>query len=194
VDEGYEGPHCSYSPILINLESNSASDHLTSAENGVWFDIAARGVAARVAWTRKGSYVAFLVLDRNGNGVVDNGSELFGTATRKRDGTLEANGFEALAEFDDNGDGRVDVGDAAYASLRLWVDLNHNGRSESNEILTLEQAGIEALYTGYSESRRQDPHGNWYRYRGTVLMGTGDDDDHDHRRRMFDVFLVTLPQ
>ncbi len=182
---------CFYSPILINLQSNAATDHLTSAADGVRFDIAARGVATRVAWPRKGSLVAFLALDRNGNGIIDDGSELFGTATRKRDGTLAANGFEALREFDDNGDGRIDASDAIYPSLRLWVDLDHDGRSPSHEQLTLEQGEIVALYTAYSESPRRDRFGNQYRYRGVALTGT---DSEAHRRRMFDVFLATLPE
>jgi hypothetical protein len=191
-DEG-GGGHCAYSPILINLQSNGASDHLTSAQKGVRFDIAANGVSLRVAWPRKGTDVAFLALDRNGNGAVDDGSELFGTATRMRDGTVAANGFDALAEFDDDGDGRVDRRDSMFTSLRLWVDRNHNGRSEPLELLTPEQAGIVALNTGYSEARRRDQHGNWYRYRGTALI-SDDYDDDAHRRRIFDVYLVTAPE
>jgi hypothetical protein len=190
ISEGGEG-RCMYSPLLINLQSNAASDHLTSAENGVRFDIGARGRSPQVAWPRRGAFVAFLALDRNGNGLIDDGSELFGTATRKRDGTLAANGFEALSEFDDNADGRIDHSDGVYARLRLWVDLDHDGRSQPYELLTLEEGEIVALYTTYSESSREDRFGNEYRYRGVALTGT---DDEAHRRRMFDVFLTGLPQ
>src|SRR5262245_26889770 len=74
--------------------------------------------------TSQDSAVALLALDRNDNGVIDDGSELFGTATRKRDGTLAKNGFDALAEFDLNGDGKIDERDAVYSRLRLWIDAN----------------------------------------------------------------------
>jgi hypothetical protein len=99
-----------------------------------------------------------------------------------------------LSEFDDNGDGRIDRTDAVFSSLRLWVDLNHDGRSESVELQTLEQAGIVALHTGYSESAREDRHGNRYRYRGTAVVADDEDDAQEHWRRMFDVFLVTRPE
>jgi len=128
------------SPILINLGGNSADDRLTSAADGVAFDIDADGVAERVAWTSAESPVAFLVLDRNGNGTIDNGLELFGTATRKRDGTIAANGFDALLDLDGGlsaSDGKIDTSDAIYPLLRLWVDRNHNGVSEPNELMTL---------------------------------------------------------
>ena len=118
----YGSSTCMYgSPILINLNGTTAQDYLTSAANGVLFDITARGIPDHVGWTRANSNVAFLVLDRNGNGVVDNGSELFGNFTPKRDGTRAANGFDALEDLDDNGDGQVNADDGAYADLALWL-------------------------------------------------------------------------
>lgn len=69
------------SPILINLKNNSANYRLTSAAEGVLFDINADGVVDRVSWTEAGSDIAFLVFDRDGNGRIDDGKELFGTAT-----------------------------------------------------------------------------------------------------------------
>jgi hypothetical protein len=180
------------SPILINLRSNAAEDHLTSAANGVVFDIDADGVLDQVAWTEANAPVAFLALDRNQNGTIDNGAELFGNATPKADGTTAANGFEALEDLDGGpgvSDGQIDARDAAYARLRLWLDRNHNGISEADELITLEQAGVTRILTRYHESRRVDRYGNAYRYVGVAMLHR---DGHEVLRRIFDVFLVTV--
>src|SRR5262249_36088373 len=122
---GYMGdgtPICEISPIVINLKNDSTDLHLTSAIDRVPFDLGGDGAREQVSWTAPGSAVAFLVLDRNGNGIIDDGSELFGTATRKRDGTFAANGFAALADLDGGSDGKIDASDPIYSQLRLWVD------------------------------------------------------------------------
>jgi trimeric autotransporter adhesin len=173
---------------MLNLASDG-SDHLTSVQNGVLFDLNARGVRDQVAWTRAGFPVSFLVLDRNGNGVVDDGRELFGTATLKRDGTRAANGFDALYDLDGGegvSDWLLDGRDALYDQLRLWIDRNHNGLSEPDELLTLRQAGVVSLSLSYTEHRYRDRFGNWYRYEShAVLRERG----HDVTRRVFDIFL-----
>lgn len=74
-----------------------------------------------------------MALDRNGNGSIDNGGELFGDQVILKDGSKSESGFEALAELDDNGDGIIDNKDSAFANLRVWIDANHNGKSDSNE-------------------------------------------------------------
>jgi hypothetical protein len=181
---------CGSTPLLVNTRSDSTDDHLTSVADGVRFDINATGRLQQVAWTRAESPVGFLVLDRNGDGTINNGSELFGTATRLSDGQLAANGFDALKEFDTNGDGRIDAADPVFTRLRLWFDANHNGRSEPDELMSLQQVGVKTIFTKYSESRRVDRYGNWYRYRGSALLSEG---GQDLLRRVFDVILVTRP-
>jgi hypothetical protein len=181
------------SPILINLGSNSANFNLTSAVDGVAFDIDNDGILDRVGWTQPNSLLAFLVLDRNHNGTIDNGSELFGTATRKRDGTIAANGFDALLDLDGGtaaSDGRIDSRDAIYSQLRLWIDRNHNGLSEPTELMTLSDAGLTAIYLDYHEDHRVDSSGNSYRLFGRALMlnrnGT------ETPRLVFDVYFKVL--
>lgn len=189
-ERGWWDPYgdCTASPILINV-TNNGSDHLTSAIDGVLFDISATGTAEWVAWTSADSQVGFLVWDRNQNGVIDNGSELFGTATRLRDGKVAANGFEALREWDSNGDYRIDSSDPIYGKLRLWFDFNHNGYSESDELFSLQSIGITTIHTEYRETPRRDQYGNRYRYEGTAVMLL-----HKEQvlRRIFDVFFETL--
>jgi hypothetical protein len=176
------------SPIIVNLDSNAAVDHLTSAEDGVLFDLKAKGVKYRVAWTKANLRTAFLAMDRNGNNTIDDGSELFGTATRTTPGVCAPNGFLALQALDSNGDLKIDVADPAYYRLLLWIDQNHDGESQANELTTLIQQGVDVLFTVYTENNRRDRYGNWYRYEGTTLLQNRG--GVQVARRVFDVFLV----
>jgi hypothetical protein len=179
---------CNYSPILVNL-MNNGTDHLTGPADGVLFDMRGDGRTELVAWTSKAGTVGFLALDRNGDGMIDSGQELFGTATRLSNGQRASNGFEALAELDTNHDGRIDAADPAYAHLVLWFDSNHNGISEPDEIVPLADAHVIALLTGYRNSSRRDQYGNRYQFEGTALMQSGSE---QVVRRIFDVYLQTI--
>lgn len=185
----WNGSSCSYpsSPILINLDGNGSNYHLTSPNAGVMFDISGRDVAEQISWTRANSSIAFLALDRDGNGSIDSGKELFGNATPKPNQGRYENGFEALKEMDGNGDGNVDDSDPMFDQLRLWLDTNHNGLSEPSELLTLAKGKIASLSTTYREGHRVDQHGNEYKFVGTALI---DKRRRDVTRRIFDVFFA----
>ncbi|HSS77492.1 MAG TPA: hypothetical protein VLV54_12195 [Thermoanaerobaculia bacterium] len=155
------------SPILLDMENDGV--HLTGLDDPVWFDINADGRQDLISWTDRSE--GFLALDRNGNGKIDDGSELFGNATRLSDGTRAPNGYVALAELDSpvfggNGDGHIDSADAVYSSLRLWIDRNHDGISQSDELVTLTEASIERIGLGYRQSPRRDRYGNQFRFVG----------------------------
>jgi hypothetical protein len=167
------------SPILIDLGSGF---ELTDAEGGVQFDVEGNGVPRQISWTAAGAQVGFLVLDRNANGVIDNGKELFGNFTAQPDppeGILR-NGFLALAVFDTpenggNGDGAIDSQDAVFPQLKVWVDLNHSGTSESDELFELGSVGITKIGLDYKLSLRTDVYGNQFRYRAKAYGAQGFD-------------------
>ncbi len=177
------GSFCSQSgicwtPILIDIDGNGFN--LTDAQNGVIFTPDSSGHQIRTAWTAVNSDDAFLVLDRNGNGLIDDGTELFGCATPQPavpPGELK-NGFLALAEYDKpenggNNDGQIDSRDAVFAQLQLWQDRNHNGISEADELQSLSISPIRVIELRYRESRREDEHGNKFKYRAKVKDARG---------------------
>jgi len=180
------------SPIVIDTLGNGFD--LTDAATGIDFDLPAKGFKIRISWTAANSDDAWLALDRNGNNAIDNGAELFGnfTAQPQPPPGTERNGFWALGEYDKaaqggNGDGMIAQGDAVYASLRLWQDVNHNGVSEPSEIHFLPALGVESISLDYRASRKKDRHGNEFRYRAKV-NGRG---SSDTGKWAYDVFLLS---
>jgi len=166
-------------PVLVNL---GGSLKLSSQQDGVMFDLDGTGTPRQWSWPVSND--GWLVLDRNSNGIIDNGTELFGNATLKPNGSRATNGFLALAQLDSNSDGLLDAKDAAFAALRVWVDTTRDGRSDPAELLSLDSLGINALSVETNVSRRRDQWGNLFRWRAPVYFASGD------TRYAYDVILT----
>ena len=192
------------SPIIIDTEGEGF--HLTSAKDGVSFDIRGDGKPLQIAWTDHHWSNAFLALP-GPDGLVHNGKQLFGNFTAQ-DKSKHANGFMALAEWDEpdqggNHDGVIDSHDAVFSKLRLWIDENHDGICQPGELHSLAEFGVHALDLGYHVSRKTDAFGNQFRYRAQVNPGRRRDfrdsrehEDHESKARTvgrwaYDVFFVT---
>lgn len=178
--------NCWESPILIDFDGGSIA--LTDLQDGVWFDIEPGGAIERMAWTVPQSGDAFLALDRNGNGLIENGAELFGNNT-SQPSSGDPNGFRALQIFDlaaegGDSDGWLTERDAVFSELRLWRDADHDGHSDVDELLPLSAAGVEAIELSYVDSRHRDRHGNQFRYTSMVRLRRS-------TRQAVDVFLLS---
>jgi hypothetical protein len=172
-----EGPPVNC-PLVVDL--GQPGFDFTSAAEGVRFDIDADGIAEELAWTSGSGGDGFLVFDRDGNGNIDSGLELFGNVAAQH-ASADPNGYRALSVLDQAGnggneDGLVSASDALFSRLRIWIDASHDGISQSNELHELTALGIEAFSLDYKESRRRDAFGNELRYRSTVILsGQGRD-------------------
>lgn len=194
-DYYWNGFNCVFTPgSPIIIDTSGKGYHMTSVEDGVLFDLDGDGQAERISWTRRGVENAFLAFDRNGNGTIDDGTELFGSYTPAYpagDRRITApNGFEALrfAESPSYGattvaDGIIDARDPMFGRLLLWTDRNHNGISEADELQRPSDAGIVAIRTDYKRSKRVDRFGNEFRQVGRLTWANGED------ANVYDVWL-----
>ena len=178
----------SNSPIIINLEERGYD--LTGLDDSVRFDLDADGLAEQTGWTLGGTRQGFLGLDLNDNGSLDDGRELFGDSTLLPDGTEAGNGFLALEQYDSNQDAWIDEGDAVWNRLLIWFDLNHNGHSESFELVALSRVEVLGLSLDHHWTGRRDRHGNTFRFESQVrLLQNG----HERLAPVYDIFFVTRP-
>ena len=178
------------------LDLNGNGFDLTNAQHGVSFNLNASGGKEKLAWTASSSDDSWLVLDRNGNGTIDDGTELFGDVTAQADPPAgqKKNGFRALAEYDKisnggNASGQIESGDSVFPRLRLWRDTNHDGLSQPGELYSLLSQNVAAIDLEYQYSKKTDNHGNQFSFRAKVKNSQG----QQLGRWAWDVYLLRSP-
>ena len=180
--------NCNNACTPIVLDPFEEGFHFSNIAGGVKFRVTANGPLLQMSWPDQNWRNGWLVLDRNGNGIVDDFTELFGNMT-PQPVSSDPNGYSALAVFDDpanggNGNGVIDPDDSVYQHLRIWIDQNHNGVSEPDELKTLQELGIFRIGLNYWLSNYVDKNGNRFRYKAKVWNA-----DVGGRDISYDVFL-----
>jgi len=158
------------SPVILDLDGDGV-ETTSIADGGTYFDHDGNGFAEQTGWA--GADDGLLVMDRDGNGTIDTGKELFGDNTLLANGTKATNGFQALKELDSNNDNKIDINDAAYSQLKIWQDADGDGYTSEGELKTLSDAGIASINTGYTNSTLVDSNGNEHKQVGTFTRADG---------------------
>ena len=158
------------SPLILDLDGDGKVE-TTRSTNGTHFDHDGNGFAESTGWVGKDD--GLLVRDINGNGQIDNGTELFGNNSVLSSGKKAANGFEALKDLDSNNDGMFNNLDTAWNEVKVWKDTNQNGIVDNGELLTLEQAGVLSIKLDYSNLISYDGNNNVHRQQGTFIRTDG---------------------
>lgn len=157
------------SPIVIDLDRDGIET--TSVRDGVFFDHNNDGFSERSAWVSPDD--GLLVLDKNGNGIIDSGGELFGNNSELNNGTLAKNGYEALKEFDINKDNIIDAKDSIWEDLKIWKDVNSDAKTNSSELLSMEEAEIKSISLNYRNSNHIDQYENKHKQVSSVIYSDG---------------------
>ena len=165
------GKHHIHDPLALDLDGDGIETVATKGFAGALFDHRSQGIRTATGWISADD--GLLVRDLNGNGIIDNGAELFGDNTKLADGSFAKHGYAALAELDSNGDGIVSAADAAFQTLRVWQDLNQDGISQTNELRTLEELGIQSLDVAYKDVNKNLGNGNTLAQQGRYTKKDG---------------------
>ena len=166
-------------PLVIDFDGDGFE--ILSVKDGVYFDNDAKGLKEKTAWVSSDD--ALLAIDVNGNGIIDDGSELFGTSTVMSDGNKAKSGFEALSQYDTNGDGIIDANDSSYAKLLIWQDKNGDGISRQDELVALDDAGIKSISLSTSDDTGRNVASVTMTDGSTVSMGEFDFDAQYYNTR-----------
>jgi hypothetical protein len=142
-------------PLVLDLGGDGIKTTNLAGSKVAFFDLNADGYAEMTGWVAPGEGV--LAMDRNGDGRINDGRELFGDQTILKNGKKAANGFEALAELDTNRDGKIDANDAAFSQLRI---LTTNTTSNGYELHTLDELGVKAINVDSTPTNVVDEQGN----------------------------------
>lgn len=166
-----DGKYRVYDPITLDLNGDGIHALAANGFAGALFDHDNDGIRTATGWVNKED--GLLVRDLNGNGIIDNGSELFGDNTALADGSKAAHGYVALAELDSNSDGKVDASDKAFNELKVWIDANSDGISQASELRTLMDLDIQSLDVAYKDVNQNLGNGNSIQQLGSYTKTDG---------------------
>jgi hypothetical protein len=156
-------------PLILDLVGDGIET--TNVKDGAYFDHDGNGFAEQTGWASSDD--GLLVMDKNGNGVIDDGKELFGDQTILSNGQRANDGFQALAELDSNSDGIIDINDTVFPNLRIWQDIDGDGYSAEDELFTLDEMGIQSINVAYTNTNISDAQGNKQVQAGTFTKTDG---------------------
>ncbi|PSM52672.1 hypothetical protein CBLAS_0783 [Campylobacter blaseri] len=153
-----------YDPLVLDLDGDGIET--LSLKDGVYFDHNGDGVKFKSSWVDKDD--GLLVIDKNSNGIVDNGNELFGNFSKLNSSNhLAINGFHSLKEYDTNSDSIIDINDEEFLNLKVWQDKNSDGISQSDELKTLDELGIKYLNTNFTNETKNIDKDNTLEFSST---------------------------
>ena len=158
-------------PLVFDLGGDGITT-VSLEESNAFFDLDNNGFAEKTSWVN--AKEGLLAYDKNGDGIINGGNELFGDRTLMKDGkTLASSGFAALAEYDDNKDGKIDSNDVIYALLRIWQDSDGDGIASAGELRRLVDLGIVSIGLSYSNTGVTDGANNIQVRTGTFILADG---------------------
>ena len=158
-------------PLVFDLDGDGITT-IPLEESNAFFDLDNNGFAEKTSWVN--AKEGLLAYDKNGDGIINGGNELFGDRTLMKDGkTLASSGFAALAEYDDNKDGKIDSNDAIYTLLRIWQDSDGDGIASAGELKQLVDLGIVSVGLSYSNTGVTDSANNIQVRTGTFTLADG---------------------
>ncbi|MEO5351311.1 MAG: hypothetical protein H7836_16965, partial [Magnetococcus sp. YQC-3] len=158
-------------PLALDLDGDGIETTSTRDGTIILFDHDGDGVKSGTGWLRPDD--GWLVLDRDGNGSIDSGRELFGVDTLKSNGQLARDGFDALRDLDDNQDGMMNAADVDFANMRIWRDLNQDGISQAEELTTLNDNHIISIGLNATATRTTLSNGNVQTAVGSFTLSDG---------------------
>src|SRR6185369_7585821 len=158
-------------PLVLDLDGDGIEATAIDPNSPILFDHNADGIKTATGWIKPDDGI--IVIDLNGNGTIDSGRELFGDNTLLPNGQLAANGFQAIAQYDLDANGKIDSADAAYSELRIWQDANQDGISQAGELKTLSELGIASINVTGQASNITLGNGNTQPWSGSFTRADG---------------------
>jgi len=178
-------------PLALDLDGDGIETVGAAGSNVVLFDHDGDGTRTGTGWVKADD--GWLVMDRNGNGTIDTGAELFGVDTVLANGQQAPDGFSALRDLDSNADGLFNAQDAQFTNVRVWRDLNQDGLSQANELTTLDQQGITGISLTAQAVNQMQPDGNVVALTSTYTQSTTDADGLPQTGNAYALNLVENP-